>query len=133
MASRPQGTGRAGGGSSQRRRGPGTGGLRRDRDHPPRSGWATDERRSDRGARPVGRRCPAAPPQPGGRVLLRDRGGFRIWRGEEILDVGPGGVALLPRDQIHTFRNVGEATGRLLTVIVPAGFERFFEAIADRG
>jgi mannose-6-phosphate isomerase-like protein (cupin superfamily) len=60
-------------------------------------------------------------------------GSFRIWRGEEIPDVGPGGVALLPRDQIHTFRNVGEAMGRLLTVIVPAGFERFFEAIADRG
>jgi quercetin dioxygenase-like cupin family protein len=59
-------------------------------------------------------------------------GSFRIWRGKETLDVGPGGVALLPRDQIHTFRNIGEATGRLLTVIVPAGFERFFEAIADR-
>src|SRR3954470_19421 len=60
-------------------------------------------------------------------------GTFRIWRGEEVLDVGPGGVALLPRDQIHTFRNVGEVAGRLLTVIVPAGFERFFEAIVDRG
>jgi quercetin dioxygenase-like cupin family protein len=60
-------------------------------------------------------------------------GSFRIWRGEEVLDVGPGGVALLPRDQIHTFRNVGEVVGRLLTVIVPAGFERFFEAIVDRG
>jgi mannose-6-phosphate isomerase-like protein (cupin superfamily) len=59
-------------------------------------------------------------------------GTFRIWRGEEVLDVRAGGVALLPRDQIHSFQNVGEATGRLLTVIVPAGFERFFEAIADR-
>ena len=36
-------------------------------------------------------------------------GTFRIWRGEEVLDVGPGGVALLPRDQIHTFQNVGGA------------------------
>jgi quercetin dioxygenase-like cupin family protein len=60
-------------------------------------------------------------------------GTFRIWRGEEVLDVGPGGVALLPRNQIHTFQNVGGATGRLLTIIVPAGFERFFEAIVDRG
>ena len=60
-------------------------------------------------------------------------GSFRIWRGEEILDIGPGGVALLPRDQAHTFQNVGSTPGRLLTVIVPAGFERFFEAIVDRG
>ncbi len=60
-------------------------------------------------------------------------GSFRIWRGEEVLDAGPGGVALLPRDQIHTFKNIGAAPGRLLTVIVPAGFERFFEAIVDRG
>ena len=60
-------------------------------------------------------------------------GTFRIWRGEEVLDAGPGGVVLLPRDQVHTFKNIGAATGRLLTVIVPAGFERFFEAIVERG
>jgi len=50
-----------------------------------------------------------------------------------VLDAGPGGVALLPRDQVHTFKNIGATAGRLLTVIVPAGFERFFEAIVDRG
>ena len=66
-------------------------------------------------------------------ILYVVEGTFRIWRGEEVLDLGPGGVALLPRDQIHTFQNVGGATGRLLTVIVPSGFERFFEAIVDRG
>jgi mannose-6-phosphate isomerase-like protein (cupin superfamily) len=59
-------------------------------------------------------------------------GVFRIWRGDDVLDVGPGGVALLPRGQTHTFRNIGAGTGRLLTVIVPAGFERFFEVVADR-
>ena len=42
-------------------------------------------------------------------------------------------MALLPRDQAHTFQNVGSTRGRLLTMIVPAGFERFFEAIVDRG
>ena len=30
-------------------------------------------------------------------------GTFRIWRGDDVLDVGPGDVALLPRDQVHTF------------------------------
>ena len=37
------------------------------------------------------------------------------------------------RDQAHTFQNVGSTPGGLLTVIMPAGFERFFEAIVERG
>ena len=60
-------------------------------------------------------------------------GTFRIWRGEEVFDVGPGGMALLPRNQAHTFQNVGPTTGRLLTVITPAGLERFFQVVAERG
>ncbi|WP_425336069.1 hypothetical protein [Sinorhizobium numidicum] len=32
---------------------------------------------------------------------------FRIWRGDEVLDVAPGGIALLPRHQVHTFKNIG--------------------------
>lgn len=59
-------------------------------------------------------------------------GRFRIWRGDEVLDVGPDGVALLPRHQVHTFKNIGEGPGRLLTVILPAGFERFFKVVAER-
>ena len=60
-------------------------------------------------------------------------GTFRIWRGEEVFDIGPGGVALLPRNQAHTFQNVGPGVGRLLTVITPAGLERFFQVVAERG
>ncbi|WP_210204795.1 cupin domain-containing protein [Phyllobacterium brassicacearum] len=60
-------------------------------------------------------------------------GTFRIWRGDEVLDIGPGGVALLPRHQVHSFKNIGTAPGRLLTVILPAGFERFFKVVAERG
>ena len=59
-------------------------------------------------------------------------GTFRIWRGDEVLDVSQGGIALLPRHQIHTFKNIGTGPGRLLTVIQPAGFERFFEVVAER-
>ena len=59
-------------------------------------------------------------------------GTFRIWRGNEVLDVGPGGIALLPRHQVHTFRNIGTDPGRILTVIQPAGFERFLEVVAER-
>ena len=56
-------------------------------------------------------------------------GTFRIWRGDEVLDIGPGGIAFLPRHQVHSFKNIGTAPGRLLTVILPAGFERFFEVV----
>ena len=59
-------------------------------------------------------------------------GTFRIWRGDEVLDIGPGGIALLPRHQVHTFKNIGTGPGRLLTVIQPAGLERFFEVVAAR-
>ncbi len=50
-------------------------------------------------------------------------GTFRIWRVDEVIDVGQGGIALLPRNQVHTFTNIGTGSGRLLTVILPAGFE----------
>jgi mannose-6-phosphate isomerase-like protein (cupin superfamily) len=59
-------------------------------------------------------------------------GTFRIWRGDKVLDVGQGGIAMLPRHQVHTFKNIGNGPGRLLTVILPAGFERFFEVVAER-
>lgn len=59
-------------------------------------------------------------------------GQFRVWRGDEQFDLGPGGVALLPRNQVHTFKNVGSTTARLLTVITPPGFERFFAALDER-
>jgi uncharacterized cupin superfamily protein len=59
-------------------------------------------------------------------------GMFRIWRGDEVFDVNPGGIALLPRHQTHTFKNIGVETGRLLTIILPAGFERFFATVAER-
>ena len=59
-------------------------------------------------------------------------GTFRIWRGDEVLDIGPGGIAFLPRHQVHSFKNIGTAPGRLLTIILPAGFERFFEVVAER-
>jgi mannose-6-phosphate isomerase-like protein (cupin superfamily) len=60
-------------------------------------------------------------------------GALRIWRGEEMFDIGPGGVALLPRDQAHAFGNVGSDPARMITVITPAGLERFFQVVAERG
>lgn len=34
-----------------------------------------------------------------------------------------------PRDQWHTFWNAGEVSARVLEIISPAGFEKYFEEI----
>lgn len=33
----------------------------------------------------------------------------------------------VPKGTLHTLKNVGEEIGRLLTLVVPAGSDRFFE------
>ena len=36
---------------------------------------------------------------------------------------------LVPRGTVHTFANAGNAPGKLLVIISPAGFERFFQEV----
>jgi quercetin dioxygenase-like cupin family protein len=60
-------------------------------------------------------------------------GQFRLWRGDETLEAGPGTVAFLPRNVPHTYQNVGSSPGRLLVTITPAGFEGFFREVSKRG
>jgi quercetin dioxygenase-like cupin family protein len=40
-----------------------------------------------------------------------------------------GATIFAPRGMPHTYRYLGQARGRLMCVITPAGFEGFFEAI----
>jgi mannose-6-phosphate isomerase-like protein (cupin superfamily) len=61
------------------------------------------------------------------------KGTFRIWRAGKEFDLGPGGFIWLPCDEVYTFKNIGTGEGRIVTVVVPAGFERFFEEIVDEG
>jgi quercetin dioxygenase-like cupin family protein len=53
--------------------------------------------------------------------------------GDEVLIGGPGDLIFKPRNQWHTFWNAGEETARLLEIISPAGFERFFAELVDLG
>ena len=46
--------------------------------------------------------------------------------GDEVLVAGPGDLIFKPRNQWHTFWNAGDAPARILEIISPAGFERFF-------
>jgi mannose-6-phosphate isomerase-like protein (cupin superfamily) len=53
--------------------------------------------------------------------------------GDEVLEAGPGDLVFKPRNQWHTFWNAGDEPCRILEIIAPAGFERFFEELSDRG
>jgi mannose-6-phosphate isomerase-like protein (cupin superfamily) len=51
--------------------------------------------------------------------------------GEEVVTAGPGTWVFKPRGQWHTFWNAGDSPCRIIEVIAPAGFERFFRELGD--
>ncbi|HST55506.1 MAG TPA: cupin domain-containing protein [Solirubrobacteraceae bacterium] len=53
--------------------------------------------------------------------------------GEDVLEAGPGDLVLKPRGEWHTFWNAGDEPCRILEIIAPAGFERFFAELVDLG
>jgi gentisate 1,2-dioxygenase len=53
--------------------------------------------------------------------------------GDEELVAGPGDLVFKPRNQWHTFWNAGDEPARILEIIAPAGFEKFFAELVDLG
>ena len=53
--------------------------------------------------------------------------------GDDVLAGGPGDLIFKPRNQWHTFWNAGNEPARLLEIISPGGFERFFAELVDLG
>jgi mannose-6-phosphate isomerase-like protein (cupin superfamily) len=53
--------------------------------------------------------------------------------GDDVVEAGPGDLVFKPRNQWHTFWNAGDAPCRILEIIAPAGFERFFRELVDLG
>jgi len=53
--------------------------------------------------------------------------------GDDVVDAGPGDLVHKPRNQWHTFWNAGDEPCRILEIISPAGFERFFQELVDMG
>lgn len=47
--------------------------------------------------------------------------------GEELVYANPGDLVFKPRHQWHTFWNAGDEPARILELISPAGFERYFK------
>jgi mannose-6-phosphate isomerase-like protein (cupin superfamily) len=53
--------------------------------------------------------------------------------GDDVVIGEPGDLIFKPRNQWHTFWNAGDEPARILEIISPAGFERFFAELVDLG
>jgi mannose-6-phosphate isomerase-like protein (cupin superfamily) len=53
--------------------------------------------------------------------------------GDDVVEAGPGDLVFKPRGQWHTFWNAGDEPCRILEIISPAGFERFFAELTEMG
>src|ERR1700704_5872081 len=85
---------------------------------------------------PMGPRALAAPLHRHGledeySYILQGRVGALL--GDEVLYGNPGDLIFKPRNQGPTFWNAGDEPARLLEMISPAGFERFFSELVDLG
>jgi len=63
--------------------------------------------------------------------VLKGRMGALL--GDDVVEAGPGDLVYKPRGQWHTFWNAGDEPARILEIISPAGFEKFFEELVDMG
>jgi quercetin dioxygenase-like cupin family protein len=53
--------------------------------------------------------------------------------GDSVVIGKPGDLIFKPRNQWHTFWNAGDKPARILEIIAPAGFEKFFRELVDLG
>ena len=60
--------------------------------------------------------------------VLEGRMGAQL--GDDVVYADAGDFVFKPRDQWHTFWNAGDTPCRILEIIAPGGFERFFEEMA---
>jgi len=51
--------------------------------------------------------------------------------GDDVVYAEVGDLVHKPRDQWHTFWNAGDEPCRILEIISPAGFEKYFEELVD--
>jgi len=83
---------------------------------------------------PMGPRALAAPLHRHNRedeysYILEGRVGALL--GDQVIVGGPGDLIFKPRNQWHTFWNAGDEPARILEIISPAGFERFFDELSN--
>ena len=61
------------------------------------------------------------------------QGRVGVLLGEHVLEAGPGTLIFKPRNQWHTFWNASDEPARILEIISPAGFERYFAELVALG
>ena len=62
-------------------------------------------------------------------IVVEGEMGFRSDDREVVL--GPGGYISKPRGQMHSMWNAGRTPARIIELIAPGGFERYFRELAD--
>ncbi len=60
-------------------------------------------------------------------------GQYRFELDGKRIPAGPGSAVYVPRGTAHAFRNNGNAPGRMLVIVQPAGLEDLFEELAEAG
>jgi mannose-6-phosphate isomerase-like protein (cupin superfamily) len=63
--------------------------------------------------------------------VLEGRMGAQL--GEDVVYAEAGDLVFKPRGQWHAFWNAGDEPCRILEIISPGGFERYFEELVDLG
>jgi mannose-6-phosphate isomerase-like protein (cupin superfamily) len=63
--------------------------------------------------------------------VLEGRMGAQL--GDEVVHAEAGDLVFKPRGQWHAFWNAGDEPCRILEIISPGGFERYFEELVDLG
>jgi quercetin dioxygenase-like cupin family protein len=58
-------------------------------------------------------------------------GRLEVQLGGETFELNHGDYLYLPRDVVHTFRNPFDEESRVISVVSPAGLERYYEALAE--
>jgi quercetin dioxygenase-like cupin family protein len=59
------------------------------------------------------------------------QGTYELTVGGQTSTVGPGTIVFVPRNVVHRFKNVGEATACMLDWSLPGGQDHYFKAISD--
>jgi quercetin dioxygenase-like cupin family protein len=57
-------------------------------------------------------------------------GEVNVLVGDQTMTATSGAFVLVPRGTVHTLSNAGAGSAKVLVIISPAGFEKFFEEIA---
>ena len=60
-------------------------------------------------------------------------GELEVFVGRSRFKAGAGSFVHLPKGVLHSYENVGSGPVRFLTLIVPAGLEKFFEKVGKPG